>query len=114
MSKYYGKIGYGIQCESLSSPGVWTDQIVERNHFGDVNRIQRKNATNGSQVNDDIQLNNEISILADPFINQYLYAIKYIEFMGCYWKVSGIEVEYPRIKITTGGLYHGETASGTA
>ena len=33
MAKFYGKIGYAITGET--KPGVWTDQIVEKDVIGD-------------------------------------------------------------------------------
>ena len=34
MAKFYGVIGYAETLET--SPGVWTEQITERNYYGDL------------------------------------------------------------------------------
>jgi hypothetical protein len=31
--------------------------------------------------------------------------------MGANWKISNVEVHYPRLILTIGGVYNGETAS---
>ena len=36
MAKFYGKIGYAVRMEIR--PGVWDDEITEREYFGDLLR----------------------------------------------------------------------------
>lgn len=104
MSKWFGKIGYATTKET--TPGVWEEVITEREYFGDVYRNTRK-LQSASQVNDDINVSNEISIVADPFARDNFYSMRYVEFMGTKWKVSNIEVQYPRLNLTIGGVYNG-------
>ena len=104
MSKWFGKIGYATTKETI--PGVWEEVITEREYFGDVYRNTRK-LQSASQVNDDINVSNEISIVADPFARDNFYSMRYVEFMGTKWKVSNIEVQYPRLNLTIGGVYNG-------
>ena len=102
--KWYGIIGYAETVET--KPGVWEEQITERNYYGEVTRNNRMLQSAG-QVNDNINISNSISIVSDPYANQNFHAIRYIEFMGTKWKVSNVEVQYPRLILTTGGLYNG-------
>lgn len=111
MAKYYGRIGYSVTTET--SPGVWKPTIVERYYYGDVTRNMRREES-AQQVNDDININNTISIVADDFAYGHSATMLYIEFMGSFWKISGIEVNYPRLILSIGGVYNGETASGTS
>lgn len=104
MSKWFGKIGYATTKET--TPGIWEEVITEREYFGDVYRNTRK-LQSASQVNDDINVSNEISIVADPFARDNFYSMRYVEFMGTKWKVSNIEVQYPRLNLTIGGVYNG-------
>lgn len=104
MPKFYGNIGYAISKET--APGVWTEDIVERQYFGDIYRNTRK-LQSGNQVNDSIDISNEISILSDPFANENFHSMRYITYMGAKWKVSSVEVRYPRLILTVGGLYNG-------
>lgn len=107
MAKFYGPIGYGISSET--SPGVWTDEIVERNYRGDVIYNHRK-ISQGESINDNVDVSNHISIVSDPFAMQHFHTIKYIKWMGTAWKVTTIEVQYPRLILYIGGVYNGETA----
>lgn len=104
MAKFYGLIGYAVTEEI--SPGVWAEQIKERQYFGDLIRDTRR--LQGSEnLNDDINISNEISIVADPFAYQNFHSMRYVEFMGAKWKVSSVEVKYPRLILTIGGVYNG-------
>ena len=102
MAKWYGKVGYADQVET--APGVWEEQITERHYYGDVVRNIRKLESSG-EVNDNINVSVEISIVADPYAIQNFHTMRYIEFMGSLWKIYNVEVNYPRLVLAIGGLY---------
>jgi len=103
MAKFCGMIGF-VKSEETSTD-VWTDVVTEKKYFGDVTRnFSRFTSTN--QLNDNIDISNTISIIADPYINQNLYAIRYVVFMGTKWKVTNVEVAYPRLILSIGGVYN--------
>jgi hypothetical protein len=104
MAKFYGKVGYGEAVES--APGVWKDTIVEFPYFGDVVRNTRK-LSEGENLNNDISVNNSISIVADAYANEHFFAIRYIEWAGALWIVSDVEVQSPRLLLRLGGVYNG-------
>lgn len=101
--KWYGSIGFAELNET--TPGVWTPQIVERNYRGDLVRNTRR-LQSTDKVNDDININNQISIVADPYANMNFHTIKYATFMGTKWKVGDVEVQYPRLILSLGGVYN--------
>lgn len=106
MAKYYGKIGYAENKET--SPGVHTEVITERAYFGDVFRNNRNLQSSGG-VNDNIDISNEISIVADPFAYQNFHSMRYAEFMGTRWKITKVDAQqYPRLVLSLGGVYNGE------
>ena len=107
MAKWYGSIGYAETVET--EPGLWEEKITERQYYGDLIRNIRKLQTSGG-VNDDINVANEISIVADPYANQNFHAMRYVDFMGAKWKITSVEVQYPRLILTMGGVYNGEQA----
>lgn len=105
MARYYGIVGFsGGTVETI--PGVWDEQIVERPYYGDVTRYTRR-LQSGDSVNDDIVVNNVISIVSDPYALQNFHAIRYVEWFDTKWKVTNVEVEYPRLILTIGDEYHG-------
>lgn len=104
MAKFCGKIGYFTSVEK--EPGLWVDDYVERQYYGDISR-SANSFSQSSGVNDDISLNNSISIVADPYANENFQHMRYIEFKGTKWKITNAEVQYPRIILTVGGVYNG-------
>ena len=107
MAKYFGKIGYAEQVET--APGVWEEQITERQYYGDVVRNIRKLESSGD-INDNINVSMEISIIADPYAIQNFHAMRYVEFIGSLWKITSVEVNYPRLILSIGGVYNGQQA----
>ena len=104
MAKWYGVIGYSETVET--SPGVWEEQITERNYYGDLIRDTRRLQTI-DQVNDNINVANEISIVADPYAELHFHSIRYAEFGGVKWKVNTVEPRRPRLILSLGGVYNG-------
>lgn len=107
MAKWHGIIGYAKTEET--APGVWTERITERKHFGDAIRVSSRWQSNDS-ITDDLTLNNQISIIADPFARKNFGAMRYVEFMGIRFEISSVAVQYPRLILTTGGVYNGKQA----
>ena len=103
MTKFFGKIGYAMTQET--KPGVWMDQIMEREYYGDLLRNSYRFQTS-DKVNDDASIANEFSIIADSFAKDNFHLMKYIEFEGTKWKITNVEVRYPRLNLTVGGIYN--------
>ena len=112
MAKWCGIIGY-VSEQVETTPGVWTDQIVERKYKGSLSRISSRWTPSSDSTNDDLTINNQISVVADPFAYQNFHSMKYVELMGIKWKIESVEVQYPRLILTIGGVYNGEQ-TGTA
>lgn len=108
MAKFFGAIGFN-EGTVETSPGVWEQQVVERQYYGDLIRNSRRLQTT-DQLNDDINISNEISIVADPYANANFHSIRYVEFMGAKWKVSNVEVQFPRLILTLGGVWNEQPA----
>lgn len=106
--KYYGKVGYS---ESVKiDPGIYQDVTTERTYRGDVFKNTRRREA-GESINDNISINNQISIIADAYAYDHFFAICYIEWMGKLWKVMNVDVQRPRLILTIGGLYNGVAGS---
>ena len=104
MAKFCGVIGYVITKET--EPGIYVEEIVENQYYGNVIKNTRR-LQEGAKVNDDITISNQVSIIADPFANNNFHAMRYIVFMGAKWKITSVEVQYPRLILSIGGLYNG-------
>lgn len=108
MAKYYGQIGYVETIET--TPGVYEEQITERNYYGDVIRNARR-LEGANVINDNIVVNNSLSIVADAYAFQNFFAIRYARWMGVLWKVTNVEVQSPRLILTLGGVYNVQAQS---
>lgn len=107
MAKFYGMIGFAEQVEE--TPGVWVDKITVQQYYGDLVRNTRK-LQSRDQLNDNIDIANDISIIADPYAAENFHKMRYVEFMGAKWKITNVEVQYPRLILTVGGVWNGESA----
>lgn len=105
MAKYFGKIGYIVTKET--SPGIWKPETTERQYKGDVLRNTSKWSESSGSTNDNLSLNTQISIVADPFAYQNFHSMKYIHYLGSKWKITSVEPKYPRLILTIGGVYNG-------
>lgn len=104
--KYFGSIGYAVSGPVAGRPGVISNTIVERPYFGDVVKSIR-NLKSGEGVNSDIEVNNQISIVSDPFAVNNINNIRYATYNGAKWTVKSVEIQYPRLILVLGGVYNG-------
>lgn len=104
MAKYCGEIGFVLTNET--NPGVHEEKPIERLYFGDLNSNRRRLQSSGN-LNDNVTISNEISIVADPFANENFHSIRYAKYMGAKWKVTDVNVQPPRLILTLGEVYNG-------
>lgn len=105
MGKFSGPVGYSTMIKE-TSPGVWTEIITEYTYYGDV--VKNTSRIRGSdKVNDNIIIDNQISIVADEFAYTNLHSIRYVKWMGILWKVASVNVQRPRLLLTIGDVYNG-------
>lgn len=112
MAKFHNKIGYAFSEENPPGAGVYIDRIEEREYFGDVIR-DSKQWNRNENLNDNLTVNNRISITADDFAYSNFSAMVYVIWRDVYWKVSNIDVQRPRLILSLGGVYNGPKASIT-
>ena len=107
MARFYGEIGFlrTVEEDPENRPGVWVEKLTKKHYSGDVLSNSRRWDQNGN-LNDDLVINNRISIVADSFVKANLGAMKYVKWQGVCWKITNTEIQYPRIILTIGGEYH--------
>lgn len=106
MAKYYGTIGFIETVEDPPDSGVWKEKVVERKYYGDLLANSRRWDSSG-ELNDNFKINNKISIVSDFYANNNFHIIRYAELLGAKWKITNVEIEYPRLILTLGDIYHG-------
>lgn len=109
MALFYGPIGFVETVEDPEGSGVWVEKPIERNYRGEVSRFGKRWDSGSQQVNPNLTITNTISIVADPYISNHTYALRYIKWLGGYWEISSVDVEHPRLVLSIGGVYNGPT-----
>lgn len=105
--KFSGKIGFWIKDEE-KKPGVFRPVILEKSYTGDILRNTRRFQSVENQQNENLNLNNRISIISDLYIQKNWPSIKYVLWNNVKWKVSSVDLEsYPRVIFELGGVYNG-------
>lgn len=106
MAKFYGEIGFAQTVEQPKDSGIWKETLTKRMYYGDISRNVRR-LTSQESVNDSVVVTNIVSIVSDPYANEHFFAIRYLIWQGVRWKVTDVEVQYPRLNLTLGGVYNG-------
>lgn len=108
MAKVKCQIGF-LEEQVESAPGVYTNVITERSYKVNVIKVTAKQQE-GEHLNRDISLLNTFSIIADAYLQNTLFAMKYIKWMGVRWTISDIDPStHPRITFRVGVVYNGPT-----
>lgn len=107
MARFSGMIGFlrTEETDPENHPGAYNEVLKEKRYFGDVLSNSRRWDQNGN-FNEDLAINNRISVVADTFAKANLGAMRYVRWLGDTWKITNVEIQYPRIIITIGGQYH--------
>lgn len=106
MAKFSGVVGYGEQQEIPADSGVFKDVITEIPYFGDVLRNSRQ-MREGEDLNKVISVQNSISIVADAYANEHIFAMRFVMWQGTPWTISDVTVEFPRLILRLGEVYNG-------
>lgn len=107
--RYFGNIGFEMTVTDPEDPTVDIETPIERPYYGDVLSANRRLESSSNGVNDNLSISNRISIVADAFAEQNFFAIRYAEWNGCKWRVNNVEVQRPRLILSLGGVYNGNT-----
>ena len=104
MGRFCGAIGFAETVEQ--SPGAYVQNVTERTYHGDVIARRVRLEETSETTNTNFTLNNDISIVADKFAKENLGFMQYVVFCGMKWKITSATIEYPRIKLTIGGIFN--------
>jgi len=106
MARYFGNVGFVFSTEK--APSVFVEDAIERPYKGDEVTVYHR-LEKGEGVNDDVEIGNQISILADAYAYENFFAIRYLTWMGQRWKVSKVTIQRPRLIMDIGGIWNGRT-----
>lgn len=103
MARFSGEVGYIVTIET--SPGIWENETILKTYRGDF-LMQSRSLENAGSINDNVSLNNSISIVADSFATKHINEIRYVVLDGTKWRVSSAEIRRPRIILHIGSIYN--------
>ena len=105
MARFYGAIGFAKMVEVR--PGISKETYVERYYKGDILRNNRQWSPS-EYLNDNININNEISIVADSFVNRHFGVMRYVRWMEQTFEITSatIDTERHRIVLSIGGVFN--------
>lgn len=107
MSKFFGKIGFS-KCEDKGD-GIWKETYTEKSYYGDFIENNRKWEQNNTMtVNENISINDQISIVADSFAYNNVKFMKYVLYLGTKWKINSVRIRRPRIILYVSEIYNPE------
>lgn len=107
MPKYFDEIGFATTIEDPADSGIWREVITKKNYPGEVLNATRRIELSDS-INPDLNVSNRISIVANQYAMQNFHSIRYAKYLGTKWRVNSVEVQFPRLILSLGGLYNGE------
>lgn len=109
--KFSGKIGFWVK-DIETKPGVYKPGIVEKSYTGDVKQNIRRFQAAENQQNENLKVNNRLSIISDLYMQKNWGSIKYVYWNGVNWSVTSVDIgSYPRIILELGGVYNGKTST---
>lgn len=109
--KFSGTVGFWFEDVEIK-PGSFRSSIIEKTYTGDILRNTRRWQTVENQQNENLVINNRISIISDLFMQENLGSIKYVLWKGVKWKVTSVDVgSPPRVILDLGGVYNGKNAA---
>lgn len=109
--KFSGRIGFWFE-DVETKPGIFKPKIVEKKYVGDVLRNIRRFQSAENQQNENLVVNNKLSIISDLYLQQNWASIKYVFWNGVNWRVSSVDVgSFPRVVLELGGVYNGKISS---
>ena len=112
MARFHDKVGFLIPMDDQTT-GIASNKAVERPCYGTVLEHSRR-WNSGDNKNDDLTLDVQIEITANPFIREHIKDIAYVHYLGGYWKVESFKPAFPNIILNIGGVWNGETAASAA
>lgn len=110
--KFAGMVGFELYSENV--PGVYSATIVEKPYKGTVEQETRRLYSSDETTNKDINIDNRIKIVGNPYALLNHQKMRFVEYMGTCWTIKTIDVRnYPSMLLYLGGVYNGERQTET-
>ena len=108
-TRFYDEVGYVDTVDK--GHGVYEEQVIYKApYYGDIVNASIR-YRGAEKLHDDVITTDKISILSDAYAVENFSRIRFVKYLGTYWKVTEVSVKPPRIILTLGGVYNGPTNS---
>lgn len=104
--KWSGKIAYRSGDPVEVEPGIYEHKTVERKATGDIESYRTSHQNDGQSVNDNLRIDNVVSVVASRKTHEWMHEIIYVTHMGVKWKAQSVGISGNRLRITLGEVYH--------
>lgn len=111
MARFYGKVGFAVTREVR--PGIFKEVYKEKYYKGDIVKSNRRWDA-ADKLNDDISINNDISIISDSFAMSHFGVMRYVRFKGRkgekdqLFEITSamLDTDTHRITLSLGGVFN--------
>lgn len=103
--KFSGKAGFRIDDVEIE-PGVYEPKVVVKAIKGNVVSNSYQHQNSDKSTIDNVRITNQLSIVANQFLNKHIANLMYVEFQGVKWKVENFDIRPPRVVVSLGGVYN--------
>lgn len=110
-SKCSIKIGFVYTAPVEEGSDVYAPVCIEKPYRGEIVGNLNRRLYLSDQINHDIGVSCKIKVLLNAFIRHRFSSIRYVEYMGVKWTAESVDILYPNIEISLGGIYNGNTES---
>lgn len=104
MALFRGIIGFVENTEVEDCE--WEDVVTPRYYTGTIIKNNQQFLT-ADTVSGNLQITNTFSIFGDSYMFSHISNIRYLEWRGQRWIVTTVDLEFPRVNMTIGGIYNG-------
>ena len=105
MARFYGMIGFAKTADTR--PGIFTEEYEEFPYKGYVTS-RKRDWDSSDYLNDNLEIANDISIIADSFANSNFGAMRYVRWKKQTFKITSasVDTERHRITLSIGGVFN--------
>ena len=113
MARFHGAIGFAKIVETR--PAIFEEKYVERDYKGDIIRNTHRWVPS-DYLNDNIDISNDISIIADTYAYQNIGVMRYVRWLGQEFEITSAVVDNDRhrITLTLGGVFNLDAKSSVS
>lgn len=102
MARFIGRVGFAMYEEvDRIAREVYHEISYRGEYITSAVRWMDK-----QQINDDLTMENRISLIASGYLRKHLGAIRYVVIGEEKWKVTRVEMRHPRVILSIGGVYN--------